>query len=184
MSQDGKTGPAFWRLYYAFCNTICTSSPSTIHCAGRLSSFCFCCVQCAFNVRYVDLGPQQMTFRHRRRCCRPVPGCLVVASLAELLAWWAFSAPSGTCSASNTLSQFLTDLFRHFVILRRHEHGRPVSRSESDLQGPNLGGRFPSQRILGANPYLPSVPLGIAIPSRRMPGTEIEQDFTRIRRST
>lgn len=47
--------------------------------------FCFSCFQCAFNVRRADLGPQQKTSRHYRCCYRPVPGCLVVASQAELL---------------------------------------------------------------------------------------------------
>ena len=39
MSQDAKTGPAFWRSCYAFCNAICTSSPAAIYSADRLSSF-------------------------------------------------------------------------------------------------------------------------------------------------
>jgi hypothetical protein len=49
----------------------------------------------------------------------------------------AFLVLSGTCSAYSTLSQFLTGLSRNSVILRRHKHGRPVSRRKSDLQGPN-----------------------------------------------
>lgn len=39
MSQDAKTGPAFWRSYYAFCDAIRTSSPAATHSADRLSSF-------------------------------------------------------------------------------------------------------------------------------------------------
>lgn len=48
-------------------------------------------------------------------------------------------------------------------MLRRHEHGRPVSRCESDLQGPKLGGRTPRQRLFSANLYLPLVPLELPL---------------------
>lgn len=106
--------------------------------------------------------------------------CRRKSSRAAML--WTRFLFSWTCSARDTLSQFLTDHAAKFVVLR-HEHGRPVSRSESDLQGPNLGGRVPRQRIRTANPHLPSVPLGTAILSRRMPVTKIEQKLRRIRRS-
>lgn len=69
------------------------------------------------------------------------------------------------------------------MILRRHEHGMPVSRSENDLQGPQSAPVSETENF-DANLYLPPVPLGITIHSRRMPGPDIEQDFTRVRRST
>jgi hypothetical protein len=69
----------------------------------------------------------------------------------------------------DTLSQFFTDCAGNFVILRRHEHGRPVFRSESDLQGPNFGGRDSETENSRCKSLFASVPLRIAIPSRTMP---------------
>jgi len=125
--------------------------------------FCFCCIQYAFKVRHADLDPQQMASRYRRQCCRSIPGCLVIVSVAELLHGGLSSWSSGHVRFCSTLSQFLPDLSKKFVILRRHEHGRPVSRRKSDLQGPKLGGRTPRQRLFGANLYWPSVPLELPL---------------------
>ncbi|KAF2628429.1 hypothetical protein BU25DRAFT_35680 [Macroventuria anomochaeta] len=142
-------------LHSGVCTTRSAMQPALLHLLqftvrADCSQFCFCCTQCAFNVRHADLGPLRISStrrrRRRRRRCRQVPGCFDVASLAEQLCC-GLLVPSRTCSAPNTLSQFLTDRAGKFVILRRHEHGRPVSRSESDLQGPNLGGRIPRQNF-------------------------------------
>ena len=134
-----------------------------------------------FRVRRADLDPPRISFRRCRRSCKQVPCTSTpqvwLASLAGKSGWqatlWAFFVLSTSCLVIDTLLQFSTECTGKFVILRRHEHGRPVSRSEGDLQGPNLGRRVPRQRILGANLHLPSVPPGIAISSKRMPHTEI-----------
>jgi hypothetical protein len=48
MSQGAKTESAFWRLYYAVCNAICTSLPSTVYSTARLIAVFLLLIQCAF----------------------------------------------------------------------------------------------------------------------------------------
>ena len=83
----------------------------------------------------------------------------------------------------DTLSQFLTEYAGNFVILRCYEHGRPVSRSESDLQGPNLGGRVPTENFRCKSLFALGSIWNCHSFKDDARGTEIEQGFTRLRRS-
>lgn len=147
----------------------------TMYVRADCLNFCFCYFHCACNVRHVDLGPPRISFRQRR--CRQVPGGFArrKSNRAAML------RPARPCWALVTLLQFYTDYIGGFVIPRRHEQGRPVSRRQDDLQGPKLSGRAPRQTRICANLHLPSVPPEFAISLREMPGTASEQDFTRIR---
>lgn len=135
---------------------------SAIHFADRLSSFLLLLHSQCIRDPARRSDPQEMTSRHRRLSRGSVPlSCR--RKCRQVIAWWVIFVLLGARSICSTLWQFLTCRFRDFVILRRHEHGRPVFRRESDLQGPKVGGRSPRQRLFGANLYLPSVPLQLPL---------------------
>lgn len=157
-SRKTKPEHAFWHLYYAFCIAICTSASDSVR--ADYLNFCFCCTQCACNVRHVDLGPLRISFRQCR--CKQVPGSFSVASLAEQR----YSVQPIRLRPLVTLSQFYTDHFKESW----HQHATNMvglSRIQDDLQGSKLNGRAPRQRIIVANLHLPSVPPESAILPRK-----------------